>query len=145
MPDFDLDALAKVSKLFEALDAPGRLALLRASTKRACADGEVICREGEPGEDFFVISKGQVRVTADDFGSAKELAVLGPSQFFGEMAALSGHRRTATATAVGAVELVVFPSSAVREVLETRPAAREVLSRVGLLRSEQTMAKLMES
>jgi CRP-like cAMP-binding protein len=147
MSDLELEPnhLARVSRLFEALDAQGRMALLRTSQKRVYPDGAVICREGEPGEEFFVIARGDVRVSADDFGTQKELAVLSTGQFFGEMAALGGHVRNASAVAIGEVELVVFPIAAVNEVLQSHPAAREILAKVGLLRSEQTMQKLSES
>jgi CRP-like cAMP-binding protein len=142
--ELDPEGLARVSRLFEVLDAPGRMALLSSSHKRNYAPGTVICREGEPGEEFFVIGRGRVRVSADDLGKEKELAVLQAGTFFGEMAALGGHVRSATATAIDQVELVVFPFSAVLEVLRERPAAMEVLARVGMLRSELTMQKLME-
>ena len=144
MTDLDPRELARVSHLFEALDKEGRMALLSSATRRRCAPGEVICREGEKGEEFFVISSGEVRVSADDFGADKELAVLPKSSFFGEMAVLGGHVRSATVTAVGEVELVVFPFPAVLAVLRDRPAAREVLARVGVLRSELTVQRMME-
>ena len=140
----DHENLAKVSRLFEALDAEGRHALLSSSTHRLCIDGEVICREGEIGDDMYIIASGEVRVTADDLGQEKELSILRAGTFFGEMAALNGQRRTATVTALGDVELVVFPFAAVQAVLRDRPRAKEVLAQAGIQRTEETMQKLME-
>ena len=60
------------------------------------------------------------------------------------MAALNGDKRTATCTAVGEVDLVVFPSAAVEKILSEYPAAREALNRVGVLRTESTLQKMME-
>jgi CRP-like cAMP-binding protein len=144
MPDLDLNQLAKVSRLFEALDAPARQRLLALSRKLQVKAGEVICREGEPGSEFFVIASGEVRVSAEGLDGEKELARLGHGAFFGEMAALNGDRRTATCTAVGDVDLISFPLAAVEQILKEFPGAREVLHRVGVLRSESTLQKMME-
>ena len=142
--DLDLNELAKVSHLFEALDAAGRHELLKLSHRKHVKEGEVIFREGDAGGEFYVIARGQVRVTADSLEGEKEIAQLGHGQFFGEMAVLNGDRRTATCTATTECELVAFPSAAVEKVLAKYPAAREALHKVGVLRSEDTMQKLME-
>jgi len=144
MPDLDLDQMAKVSRIFEALDATARKKLLLMSHKVHVKDGEVICREGETGNEFFVITGGVVRVSAEGLDGDKEVARLGHGAFFGEMAALNGDLRTATCTAVGEVDLVSFPLASVEQILKEFPAAREVLHRVGVLRSEQTLQKTME-
>ena len=142
--ELDLAELAKVSRLFEALDAQGRHALLALSHHVHVAAGEVICREGEPGGEFFVITRGEVRITADALAGEKEIARLGHGQFFGEMAVLNGDRRTATCTAATEVELVAFPAAAVEEIFGLYPAAREALHKIGMLRSEDTMQKTLD-
>jgi CRP-like cAMP-binding protein len=142
--DLDLGELAKVSRLFEALDAAGRHKLLALSHHQQKKAGEVICREGDRGGEFWVLAKGEVRVTADSLEGEKELARLGHGQFFGEMAALNGDQRTATCTALTDIDLVAFPSAAVEQVLAEYPAAREMLHRVGVLRSEDALQKMME-
>jgi CRP-like cAMP-binding protein len=140
----DLNELAKVSRLFEALDAHGRNALLSLSHRIKVAAGGVICREGDPGGEFFVIAKGEVRVSVDALEGEKEVARLGHGQFFGEMAVLNGDRRTATCAALTEVELVAFPSASVEKILAQYPAAREALHKVGVLRSEDTMRKILD-
>lgn len=142
--ELDLNELAKVSRLFEALDAQGRKMLLSLSHRLQVKPGEVICREGEQGGEFFVITGGEVRVSADGLDGEKEIARLGHGQFFGEMAVLNGDKRTATCAAVSAVSLVAFPSVAVEQILGQYPAAREALRRVGVLRTEDAMQKLMQ-
>ncbi len=138
--DLDLNELAKVSHLFEALDAGGRKTLLALSYRAHRKSGDVICREGEPGGEFFIITSGQVSVTTGSLDGVKEVARLTHGQFFGEMAALNGDKRTATVTAVTDVELVAFPMAAVEKMLSQYPKAREALHKVGVLR----MQKLME-
>ncbi|MDX2009612.1 MAG: cyclic nucleotide-binding domain-containing protein [Myxococcaceae bacterium] len=144
MADLDLTQLAKASKLFEALDAEGRKELLSRAGRQSFAAGHVLCREGDAGDVLYVLSKGEARVTVDDLGTEKEVGRLGPGQFFGEQAMLSGSRRQATVTALSAIDVVAFPRAVVDAVLAKNPAARAVLATVGLQRSEVSMQKLME-
>jgi CRP/FNR family cyclic AMP-dependent transcriptional regulator len=73
---------------------------------RMLSAGDVVFREGEPGETMFVIRKGRVRITKQVRGGEKTFAVLGVGEFFGEMAILTGQPRSATATAVEDVMLL---------------------------------------
>ena len=66
--------------------------------------GQVVCREGQVGREFFVVVEGNAAVTiAGDY-----VATIGPGQFFGEMALLGDGRRGATVTAVTAMRLLVM-------------------------------------
>lgn len=143
MTDLSEAELSKFSRLFGAVNAAGRQVLMARSTKKVFEAGTVLCREGEEGADFFVISKGSVKVSCDDLGTEKELAVLGAGQFFGELALLSGKKREASVTALENVEVIVFPQSAVAEVLKASPDALMVLQKAGLARSEDLMRKLL--
>lgn len=62
--------------------------------------GEVLFREGDPGDTMFVIQSGTVRISKRVGVREKTLAVLGMGEFVGEMAILNGKARTATATVV---------------------------------------------
>jgi CRP/FNR family transcriptional regulator, cyclic AMP receptor protein len=64
---------------------------------KTCEPGEVLFREGEPGDRMFVIQSGSVRITKSVKGEEKTLAMLGPGDFLGEMAILNSKPRTATA------------------------------------------------
>jgi CRP/FNR family transcriptional regulator, cyclic AMP receptor protein len=68
--------------------------------------GEVIFREGEAGLTMFVVRAGEVRISKHVRGGERTLATLGPGEFFGEMAVLSGRPRTATATALSELHLL---------------------------------------
>lgn len=68
--------------------------------------GEIIFREGEAGHTMFVVRAGEVRISKQVRGGERTLATLGPGEFFGEMAVLSGRPRTATATALTALTVL---------------------------------------
>lgn len=81
----------------------------------------VVVREGEPGDQFFVIAEGEVVVTRGE----KEVRRLGPGASFGEIALLHDVPRTATVQAVGPVRLVVLRRDEFLRVVTSSPTARQ--------------------
>lgn len=76
----------------------------------AFSPGDVVCRQGDPADAFYLVRMGHVKVTesyAD--GQSMVLSYLSRSQFFGEMGLLGEGLRTATCTALDHVELVKIP------------------------------------
>ncbi|MGI5860702.1 MAG: cyclic nucleotide-binding domain-containing protein [Myxococcales bacterium] len=136
------EELAKVSKLFSLLDEAGCRKLLESAERRTCPAGEVICREGEHGDEFYVVLGGRVAVTADDFGTAKPIALLGRGAFFGEMAVLANQPRSATVTVEEEADLLVFGRAAVEAILKAYPVVRQALGTVGVKRTEELLEKL---
>ena len=66
--------------------------------------------ENEEGDFFFMILEGRIKVTIlGDDGREIILSMLGPGDFFGEMALLDNEPRSATAIAVEESELLVAP------------------------------------
>lgn len=59
--------------------------------------GAVLFREGDPGQHMYVIQSGRVRISKELRSGTRTLVVLGPGEFFGEMAILNDKPRTATA------------------------------------------------
>lgn len=134
--------LAKVSKLFEMLDEAGRQRLLESAERRRYAAGEVVCREGEPGDAFYVVLDGKVSITADDLGQERSVASLGKGGFFGEMAVLTQQPRSATVTVASDADILVFARPAVEEILRDYPLVRQVLGKIGVLRTEELFTRL---
>lgn len=60
--------------------------------------GETVIREGEEGENFFIIASGRCRVTRNESGTEIKLAEIGPGTGFGEEALISNAKRNATVT-----------------------------------------------
>ncbi len=93
--------------LFAGLD-PGHLQTLsRSAVSRHYKTGETILRESEPGDQFFVIVKGEVKVYVDSpDGREVVLTHLQAGEFFGEMALFDGATRSASVSSLGDSELV---------------------------------------
>ena len=70
--------------------------------------GEVIISEYEPGDCFYLIQSGRVQLVKCVNGSKKNLDVLKPGEFFGEMAILDNSARSATCMAAGKVKCLEF-------------------------------------
>lgn len=104
--------------------------------QRELQNGEVLFREGDPPGSMFVVRQGMVRVSKHVRGGDKTLARLGPGEFFGEMAILSGHARSATVTAEGAALLVEVDAKRFETMLKTQSEIA--------LRMIQNLAKRLE-
>lgn len=70
--------------------------------------GQVIIAEFEPGESFYLIQKGTVQLVKCVNGQNKNLDILKPGEFFGEMAILDNSPRSATCLALGNVQCLEF-------------------------------------
>ena len=84
---------------------------------RSYAPGDVICREGDRGDEMYIIQRGKVRVDKRFGGRTHVVSVLEKGDFFGEMAIVSSIQRTATVTAVEPVELLVFDRTGLQDMI----------------------------
>ena len=88
--------------MFRALSNAERETLIESLEERSFAVGKEILKQGDPGEDFFIIKSGSVRVTQTQQGSTRVETIkekLGAGEYFGEMALLNSEPRMATITA----------------------------------------------
>jgi CRP-like cAMP-binding protein len=76
--------------------------------------------EGEPGEEFFVIVHGTVRIEHGD----RTVRSMTAGGFLGEIALFERGQRTATATAVSDVTLLVLHQHEFDRLLDTLPAVK---------------------
>ena len=80
--------------------------------------GDVIIREGNTDLDFFKLVQGALYVVKD----GKKIAqIVQPGEFFGEMAAISGERRTASIISNGRSIIRRFPGEKLPELIEKYP------------------------
>uniref|UniRef100_A0A8P4KIW8 Cyclic nucleotide-binding domain-containing protein n=1 Tax=Dicentrarchus labrax TaxID=13489 RepID=A0A8P4KIW8_DICLA len=99
--------LSKVS-ILESLDKWERLTVADALEPVQFEDGEKIVVQGEPGDDFFIITEGIASVLQrrSDNEEYVEVGRLGPSDYFGEIALLLNRPRAATVVARGPLKCV---------------------------------------
>ena len=113
---------------YEALSAPEgsilgalppamRDRLLSAGEKHVFESGETVIRQGERGEDAFVIVSGFARVVRD----GRDVARLGAGQFFGEVAMLDGRPRTADVVAETRLRCIALSRETVKRALRDEP------------------------
>jgi CRP-like cAMP-binding protein len=107
--------------LFSSLSEDELERLGAAFEEKQSSAGTRLTLEGASGYSFFVIESGTVEV---DRGGAV-LKTLGPGDFFGEAAILTGERRNATITASTDVELLVLFGTEFRKLENELPAAAE--------------------
>jgi hypothetical protein len=96
--------------------------------RRAVPAGGIVVSEGDPGESIFLIAGGSVRVlVVGGHGRPLEIRRLDAGDFFGEVAVLSGGKRSATVVAVADCELLEIDRWALELLVEARPEARPIL------------------
>lgn len=121
-------ALLSRVDLFQTLSAGEFDQLVNGAKRVMFARGEVLCRQGDPGETFYVIRSGRVAVsvTGND-GGVVTVAQLGASAFFGEMSLLTGEPRSATITAEGDVEVLEVSKELFSGIMKADGALAEKL------------------
>jgi CRP-like cAMP-binding protein/Fe-S-cluster-containing hydrogenase component 2 len=98
--------------------------------------GEVICREGEAADAFYLVRVGFVRVSRNFPGGEMVSAYLSPGQAFGEMGLLGEGVRQATCTALDNVELVRFGADDFRAMTSEFPEVRARAEEIAASRRE---------
>lgn len=112
----------------------GDLTLLApGATLHRVRSNTTIVRQGEFEETFFVILGGRVQVTAEEADAP--LGRMGPGEFFGEMAALTGYPRAATVTTTESALFLEVTKEAFLALVDRSPAVRSVVDREYVERS----------
>jgi CRP/FNR family transcriptional regulator, cyclic AMP receptor protein len=118
-------------RFLDALDA-GHVDELRAlGRRRRHPVGEALFREREPADGVLVVLSGRVKLSCvTDTGREALLGIREPGDLLGEMSVIDGEPRSATATAVEPVEVLVVPIADFSAFLHRTPAAADVLLRM---------------
>ena len=125
--------------LLSDLSEDGLRRVLEAILVRRLPHGAPIIREGEPGDSFFFVAGGEVRVfNADALGHVSELAHLHEGALFGEMALLQAAPRTASVEAVDEADLLEMGRDSLRGIaneLDSVAAALDRFARERLIKN----------
>lgn len=126
-----VDRFMALSELFKFISPAHRKEILSRLTLAAHPEGAVIVREGDRGETMYLIKEGTVSVRVNDSnGVEKEVARLGPGDFFGEIALATNRPRVATVAALTGVKLVEFSRPVIKDIIGKYPQIKDALERV---------------
>lgn len=137
---FDADWLASIlqSELFSRIPASNIEKLLATMEPLACKAGEVVIRQGDPGDYYYIVKHGRCEVTrrASAGGNEIRLAELGPGVSFGEEALVSDARRNATVRMLTDGELVRLTKNDFAELIK-KPLLKTIPYEQALKLAEQ--------
>jgi putative ABC transport system ATP-binding protein len=95
-------------------------------SKRLHPAGSTIVRQGDEGEEFYLVVEGSMDVVVD----GAKVAALGPGEFFGEAALISGQPRNATVTATEPSVLYALGKDAFTAALDANESFKQQLYKV---------------
>ncbi|MFO0627095.1 MAG: cytochrome P450 [Polyangiales bacterium] len=117
----------------DAAESEAVRGLLAAARPVGVAAGEVVVREGDAADAFYVLREGRVRVER----GGRVLCALGPGDFFGEMGLLLGGVRTATVVAESSLSLLAVPGETFRALVAEGDLVTAEIARLARRRSTQ--------
>ncbi|ROO88422.1 CRP-like cAMP-binding protein [Actinocorallia herbida] len=126
-----------------SLDEASRLTLQRGGRHRRFKAGEHLCRQGDVPDHVLVIKEGWAKVTiAGEDGRESVVAVRGPGDLIGEAGLITGEPRTATVTALHALQALSVPRLRFSTFLKEAPDGWHQLSSTVARRLAQSDGRL---
>jgi CRP-like cAMP-binding protein len=138
MSGADLPFLSQLTRA----DADALMSLVR---RKSLPRGASVLRVGSAGDDIVVLLNGRVKLSA--LGAERREVVLGirrPGELIGEMAALGGQRRTATATALEDADVGMLTADEFRTYLTEHPGAALILIRMLIRRLTEATSEVVD-
>lgn len=103
--------------ILSCLEEKEQYLILDALVPMQFKEGQVIIREGDSGDDFFIIEEGEVICSQSHDGTAVEVCRLSTGAYFGEIALLTNRPRQATVTATGNVKCLSLKRKTFKRVM----------------------------
>lgn len=107
-------------------------------------DGEIIIKQGATGDCLYVVQEGKVEVIDDSGEKEIKLAVLGESEFFGEMGLFEKTVRSCTVRALGDAKILTIDKKNFYTTIQKDPSLAFKLLEKMSQRLRQTNLKLRE-
>jgi CRP-like cAMP-binding protein len=101
--------------------------VLDVATVQRLGHGALVIRAGDPGDAFYLVAAGEVRVFAGTGADQVELARLHEGAIFGEMALINAQPRSASVEVVGSADLIAFGRNAMRAAADELQAVAQAL------------------
>lgn len=122
----DLNALAMRFAALETLSDADRRLLASTGKVYDAPAGTTIVRVGEKSTAAYIVMTGETVAGVEEGGETRWLETMGPGDFFGEIAALSGQPRTANVIARADTTLVEIPAPTLHQLMEN-PAIHQIV------------------
>jgi CRP-like cAMP-binding protein len=120
----DKVAILRGVPLFADLDDRSLQAVAILTREQAHKAGDILLLEGEPGDEFYVIADGTIRIER----GGRTIRSMTAGGFLGEIALVGRRARTATATCTSDVTLLVLRQHEFDRLLQTMPAVHQRIS-----------------
>ena len=114
----DFDRLVGVLPELGALAMTRRAAFVTEVTFNRAAPGEAIIKAGDPGDSAFFVLGGRAVAGIPEQDGYRSLSAMGPGDFFGEIAALTGSPRTANVIAEDETDLLQIPGATLKALMD---------------------------
>ena len=130
--------------IFQPLNEEQRRSIAMQTQSRMFGDGEVIVRQGDPGQTMYIVASGRVAVVLEP--NRQVVATIEKGGYFGEMSLLTGDPRSATVLAQGDTSVLELDAELFRRLGEDSPQAIErigvaAMTRRGELDEARTAAR----
>ena len=122
--DPKLALLKRVPLFTECRDEPLEL-IRRLADEVDVPDGYTLMRQGDIGQEFFLIVDGRVRIERDGM----TVATLGPGDYLGEISLISEDRRIASAITEGPAKLLVITHQGFNSLMDASSSIRSAILR----------------
>jgi CRP/FNR family cyclic AMP-dependent transcriptional regulator len=130
--------------LFSSLNDQELDALSKVAVKKTFPKNTILFSEGDRSDSLYVICSGKIKVTINDReGNEVILAMLGPGEYFGEMALLDSEPRSACAITKEPTQLLIFSKNDFMDIFSSNPIAFNLLK--GLITRLREANKKIES
>ena len=109
--------------------------LIECGFRQRFRSGETLFVEGDPGNAFYILLSGVVEVRVDSLD--KQLAILHPGDFFGELALMLGIPRTATVRSIDDAMVFILNRKGFKSLLQSSPNVAEAIVQALAERQEE--------
>ncbi len=111
------------------------------AVRRKYKEGVRIFSEGDPADYIYFIESGRISIFIQKFTVQEEIGVLGPGEYFGEMAFFNKDRRTASAAALTDTVLLSVDKNAFLELVRTDKTIASKINNILAKRNEELLLK----
>ncbi len=126
----DLNLLGLHLPEFAAVPSELRQSCLAGAKVVEVAAGEALLRQGTKEQDAYLVLEGRVVVKREEGGRFRIIRSVGPGEQFGEISALQGTPRTATAIAEETTRVLRLPADSLRKLMKNPAMNRVIRSRM---------------